>query len=184
MKPRLPKRSNLTFEQVNAVLSYDPETGHLTWKPRGRDMFWDDRSFKTWNTRFANKRAGSLKGTNGYENVGIFNSLYLSHRIAWLLHYGEWVEEIDHIDHDPLNNRIVNLREADRKTNMQNTSMSSANTSGFNGVHWHKWHGKWCAAISVNSKKVQLGLFTNFDDAVAAREEANKFYGYHPSHGI
>jgi len=181
VKQHLPRRSDVTVEQVRQILDYNPETGVLTWKNKPREMFTTDRQFKTWNTRFSGKEAGNANGANGYRNVGVLGVLYLAHRIIWMHYYGEWPNEVDHINHDRYDNRISNLQEAVRTTNMQNSSLSVNNTSGFNGVQFRR--GKWLAVIGVNNRRIQLGTFSNFNDAVAARIAANKDHKFHPNHG-
>ena len=55
------------------------------------------------------------------------------------------------------------------------TSMSSANTSGYTGVSKDK--NIWIAYIGYQKKRIYLGRFHRFEDAVAARKEAERIYG-------
>lgn len=84
---------------------------------------------------------------------------------------------IDHIKteykHD---NRKLNLRKVSRSQNKQNAKLSSNNTSGVTGVKWHSRDNIWEAYIKVNYKEIYLGRFQNFNDAVAARKEAEEMY--------
>lgn len=57
-----------------------------------------------------------------------------------------------------------------------NSGLSSNNTSGVTGVHWDKLNKKWKAQIGYNYKRIQLGSFDNFEDAVAARKQAEEKY--------
>ena len=85
---------------------------------------------------------------------------------------------VDHINHDPADNRKVNLRLATITQNMRNTKLPSNNTSGHRGVSLHKMTGKWNVSIGVNGKQVYVGLFSDINDAVAARKAAEeKYYG-------
>lgn len=86
--------------------------------------------------------------------------------------------DVDHINHDTTDNRKKNLRIATRSQNMMNRGLQDNNTSGVTGVYWNKGRKKWEVQIGVNSKTIFLGHFTNFDDAVKARKEAeNKYFG-------
>lgn len=77
-------------------------------------------------------------------------------------------EELDHINHDPLDNRRCNLRFCTRSQNVANTRKHSNNKSGFKGVSWHKSSMKWRAVINMNGKHTHIGSFVNIEDAVAA----------------
>ena len=86
-----------------------------------------------------------------------------AHRLAWALHTGGWPKgEIDHIDGDESNNRIVNLRDVSKSVNQQNKRLPRVDSkSGFIGVCWHKGGGKWSAQITVHGKSIYLGLFSD-----------------------
>ena len=82
----------------------------------------------------------------------------------------------DHIDRNPLNNRKHNLRVANASENMQNSSISTRNTSGVIGVSWDKNRNKWHVQISVNKNGIHIGRFANKEDAIVARLQAEKEY--------
>ncbi len=91
-----------------------------------------------------------------------------AHRIAWVLHYGEWPKgQIDHIDGNGLNNRLVNLRDVSHAENQRNQKLHSRNKSGYRGVSLDRKTGKWQAHIWANGKRLYLG---RFDTALAAGE--------------
>ena len=100
------------------------------------------------------------------------------------MYYGEWPrEDIDHINHNRLDNRIENLRCVNDSINLRNKSKSKANTSGQTGVY-RTAVGNWIARICVNHKQVNLGTFSDVAEAIAARKDAEKFYQFHPNHGL
>jgi len=131
----------------------------------------------------SNKRvAGSL--SEGYRRVSIQGKSTGAHRVAWFLHYGKWPDGfIDHINHDRSDNRIENLRLVSRSDNARNQKLNRHNTSGFNGVSYHKKRQEWRAAIQVNGKKKWVGSFKTKDEAIAARQKANVVYKFHENHG-
>jgi hypothetical protein len=105
--------------------------------------------------------------------------------IIWVhAHYGNWCWpplKIDHKDGNDINNRIDNLRIGTQGQNCMNTKSYSNNKSGHRGVFWYdygNYFAKWQANIRVNKKLIILGWFDNFEDAVAARLEAeDKYFG-------
>lgn len=82
--------------------------------------------------------------------------------------------EVDHLDQDKLNNRRSNLQACSHAENMKNRPDYRNNTSGRKGVSFYKKTGKWRAFINDHGHKV-LGYFSTFEEAVAAREEAEKY---------
>lgn len=79
--------------------------------------------------------------------------------------------QVDHINHNTLDNRKCNLRKC---TCRENSLNKRNNTSGYPGVRWHSQGKKWNARIVINGKEKSLGMFENFDDAVKARRKALK----------
>lgn len=179
-----------TYEYVSQRLSYDPETGVLTWKERPREMFATEGAFKTWNIRHVNKQAGSLVHNRGYVKIrlSVFGKplRLTAHRVAWLLHTGSWPElHLDHINGDKQDNRIENLRQVTPAENARNQRLCSGNTSGHLGVDYRKDcpNRPWCAKIKVDRKSIYLGSYATKEEAIAARKEAERKYGFHENHG-
>lgn len=116
--------------------------------------------------------AGDFAGCyrpDGYYVVRVDGRLYRGHHLVWLWYYGVLPEdEIDHIDGDPRNNRISNLRECNRSENICNTKHRKNNTSGYKGVTWSKAANKWIAQIWKNSKRHHLGCFEDPEKAFEA----------------
>ena len=167
-----PEERVITQEVLHKVFKYDPETGVLYNRI--------DRS----STAKKGEVAGSLVKTTGYWQLHFFGKVIAMHRIVWLYHHGKWPNyEIDHIDGNPLNNRIENLRDVVKRQNKLNSGKGVNNSSGCVGVSWNKKHEKWEAYIYSNYKKIKLGYFTDKQDAVKARKEANIKYGFHELHG-
>lgn len=174
----------LSYSQVSSLIKYDGETGYFLWIKRPIDSFSDKRCGNTWNTRFAGKRTFISVDDKGYFKGGILGATYSAQRVAWLLHYGEWPNgEIDHIDGDKKNNRIINLRDVPRKINSRNQKRRPNNKSGAGGVILRKDTKKWAAFMHVDGKKINLGCYSCFEEAVSARQEANKDHGFTERHG-
>ena len=73
-------------------------------------------------------------------------------------------------------NRKYNLRICTIQENGMNAGLQSNNTSGCTGVVWNKRVNKWMANIRYNGKRIHLGYFVDYDDAVKARKKAEERY--------
>lgn len=149
-------------EHVKSRLSYDPNSGELTWK-----------------TNRQKNRIGKKTGaiSQGYLNILVLGRLHRAHRLAWCIMTGAWPEhEIDHINLDRSDNRWDNLRPADKRQNAQNTRLRSNNTSGFKGVSWDRDRRKWRADIKLAKRRKHLGLFSEPTQAHAAYARAAGHY--------
>lgn len=172
---------------LRQLLRYEPETGRLFWRHRRRELFTNDRTFNMWNSRFAGTQAGS-KTDRGYIHCRLtldgVETGFFAHRIAYAMHYDAHpVGHIDHINGVISDNRITNLRDVPAATNWRNCKTPRNNKSGVNGVCLDKLSGKWRAYINAHGKAITLGRFINIEDAIAARAEADKKFGYHKNHG-
>ena len=86
--------------------------------------------------------------------------------------------EVDHIDHNTLNNTKKNLRSCAHTKNVQNKRIYKNNTRGFKGVHWNERSKKWVSRIQCNGKRIALGYFKNINDAARAYNAAAlKYHG-------
>jgi hypothetical protein len=171
-------------ELLRKLLRYEPETGKLFWLPRLRNNFSTQRSFSTWNARYANQEGFTASTGKGYKLGRLGKQNYFAHRVAWAIHWGEEPKElIDHINGVRSDNRIDNLRCVGVVENMRNMPLRRDNKSGCTGINWSAADNKWIAGIRVNRRTIYLGIFSSLDDAVAVRKAAEMKYGFHPNHG-
>lgn len=122
-----------------------------------------------WRLDKGRIKKGTIAGSpdsKGYIAVKFNQKLYRLHRLIWLWHGKELPEQLDHIDRNPKNNHIENLRPATPSQNQWNTSKAD------NGVSWHKASKKWRARIKINNKEIYLGVYANYDEAKQIRDEA------------
>jgi hypothetical protein len=87
-------------------------------------------------------------------------------------------EQVDHIDNNPINNNLTNLRWATQSENQINTSLSCKNTSGVKGIYWKKQYKKWAVQITCNKVKTHLGYYNTIEEATIVRQvKANELFG-------
>jgi hypothetical protein len=168
------------------ILNYDPETGILSWRKRPIEHFAANGPWKTWNIKYAGKRAGAIALRGKYINISLTMNgrryTPLAHRVAWAIMTGEWpAYEIDHSNGNGTDNRWDNLRQATRGQNCQNTHRRKDNVSGFKGVHWNSSRRKWTTRVRVSGKSIHIGFFAEAEDAYAAycalaKGEHGEFY--------
>ena len=155
----------LICSRLQEVLDYSPETGEFRWRV-------------ATNRRV---KIGALAGclnSKEYRKIRIDRQVHFAHRLALLYVTGKWpVTDVDHRNGITTDNRICNLREANRSQNNQN-SMYSSGSSKYRGVCWSKNDRKWKAQISVDGSNKYLGLFATEELAAEAYRQAQK--KYHP----
>lgn len=83
---------------------------------------------------------------------------------------------VDHINGDTLDNRRCNLRVCTPSQNMMNRKLNANNKFGFKGVHYQKCGGKYRARISVDGKRISLGMYSTPEEAGEAYNIASKKY--------
>lgn len=166
----IPEDSYKYGEYLSEFFYYDPESpSGIRWK-------------KIYN-KGSNIKIGDVAGSNdkGYWRVHALGSHYKSYKIVWALHNNFENQDgfhIDHIDGNPSNNKIENLRLVPREINARNKFMFKNNTSGVNGVSfqtvktkngnlvdryvvtWHRLDGKrQTKTFSVNKYGNELAEF-------------------------
>jgi hypothetical protein len=122
-----------------------------------------------WQISKGRVKKGTIAGSpdgKGYIAVKINQKAYGLHRLIWLWHGLELSQQLDHIDRNPRNNRIENLRLATPSMNQWNTSKADG------GVSFHKAAKKYRARIKIHNKEIYLGVYKTYDEAKKVRDEA------------
>lgn len=152
------------IDLLRTMFDYNPETG----------------SFMRLVSCGSQKAGSRIKfHRNQYKIIAICGENYYAHRLAWLLGHGHdpGDNEIDHINCNKSDNRLVNLRLSTHAENLRNKGISSRNTSGYKGVFWRSDRCKWRACISVDGKRISLGSFDTLEEGHAVYvEAAEKFH--------
>jgi len=152
----------LTREYLHELFEY--KDGELFWVKNG-------------------KKAGTLDTQNNRYQVQINRKFYKLHRIIFMMFHGYMPKEIDHIDGNPSNNKVNNLRQATSSQNNYNQKMPKTNTSGIKGVSWDKNRNKWNVQVISEKKVVFQKKFDNIELAeFVAIEARNKYHGKFARH--
>lgn len=142
---------------------------------RDGKLFWKINTNKSKN--LIGKEAGCNKG-HMYGTVMLDKKSHCVHRVIYCMHTGEWPQVVDHINNDPKDHRIENLRAANHSTNNMNKPAQANNKSGCKNVCWSSVHKKWVVQIQVAGKRVFSKMFKDFEFAeLVAIEARNKYHG-------
>lgn len=118
------------------------------------------------------------KNSHGYITSYIPNSFNQNqirlHRLV--MNVSDSKTMIDHIYHKKYDNRKSQLRIVNNEQNAYNSKIYTNNSSGYKGVYWHKKHNCWMSSIQYHGKQIYLGLYSNIDDAIQARQNAEDKY--------
>jgi hypothetical protein len=157
---------------LSSKFTYQPETGLVFSKRSG-------------------KRAGYAQRSSGRKKrvgVTIDGGKYVLSRIIWMIYHGQDPGEltVDHIDQNPLNNRIDNLRLLTNHEQQKNRPRQH-NCKYYPGVELDSREGKkpWRARIgsSKMGNRKELGNYDTIFDAACARISAQNAAGYDDNHG-
>ena len=120
-----------------------------------------------------------------YRYVRIDNKSYRLHRLVWIYVHGTIPNsmDIDHINGNGLDNRLDNLRLVSRQENAKNRKATNNIKHGTFGISYYKPLSKWRAMIKNNGILEHIGYFDTKEDAIIARKNKEKEYGFHPNHG-
>ena len=131
------------------------------------------------------KKINSVAGTINKKCVviGLFNKNYMAHRLIFMYHFGFMPKIVDHIDGNPFNNKIENLREVSNKQNAQNSKLSKSNTLGYKNVSYKKDIKKYRVRIVINGKETNFGSYDDIELAdLVAHEARDKYFGKYARH--
>ena len=124
-----------------------------------------------------NKPAGG-KRKDGYFRSYVDGKIYYNHRLIFMICHGYMPEYIDHIDGNPSNNNIQNLRVATLQKNNFNRKKNTNNLSGCKNVFWSTKAKKWRVQIRFAGKQKSFGYFESLELAeLVAKEAREKYHG-------
>jgi hypothetical protein len=151
----------ISAEEARRLFSYNPDSGEVV------------RAVTTATRAKAGDVVGSFD-LYGYKTVRVAKRSYKLHRLIWLLVYGRWpAGDVDHINGIRDDNRLCNLRDVTRQTNLQNQRTANGRT-GLLGAYFDRRKGTFYARISMKNKAIHLGTFNTPEEAHAAYINAKR----------
>lgn len=133
--------------------------------------------FSSWYgpKKLIGQKVGRIR-KDGRMDTTIRDKPYLIHRLIWIWHNGyiPFGYEVDHIDKNPLNNKIENLRLSSKRENLMNNKRCK---TSFPGVYFINGKKPWAAKIYYNGSLINIGSFFTLEEAVEARRKAKRDFG-------
>lgn len=131
---------------------------------RDGQIYWLDVGQRTKHKDLVNPIGYRSKCT--YKSFKFEDCSYYIHRVIYAMHNnGECPDILDHINGDKHDNRIENLRPADRQGNRYNSKSNQ-------GVYFNKRKNKWQATATLQidyvQKRTSLGYYEKHEDALLA----------------
>ncbi len=167
----LTARSEHYARHWKECFDFNELSGLLVWKFRPSHHFASDANERGWNKRYAgtvagNQATGKDRKTPSAVNVSVDGKLIKAHRIIWTICNGPIPDgvEIDHIDGNPWNNKLSNLRLASRDNNCHNTRTRKDNRLGIKCVRQTR-SGMFASYIKANGKTIAIGTFSTAEEA-------------------
>lgn len=148
----------IEIETLRSLVDYH-SSGSLIWKARESPC----TESKRFNTRYAGKHVRGEIDRYGYRVVQIDKVRVKYHRAVFAFHHGYWPETVDHVNRNPLDNRIENLRAATRAQQQWNVLRTKKAKSGYVGVEQKGC--RWRAVTKINGRKIYLGSFATPEEA-------------------
>jgi len=170
--------SRKKIEQINLSLTINGTTYVDISTPKFRNaiMVCDHDDFNDWaNDDRCGKILAVQSTTSSYPYAYmVFNKdkRKFFHRYV-MKHLVLDKDQVDHINHNGLDNRKANLRDGGNGVNSWNRRIGSTNKSGYKGVSFKTANNKWCAQITLDKRVKHLGLFHTAKDASDRYELAN-----------
>ena len=144
--------SEITQEQVRAQFRY--ESGNLYFR----------------SDKYKQRKTGTID-RKGYTRISFKGRLRRLHQLVYIYHHGAIPQgmQIDHIDGDPGNNKIENLRMVTYQENCWNKKATK-------GYFLCKKTKMYRVQIAVSNKKIEIGRFKTIEEAEKAYLKAKEKY--------
>lgn len=162
------KQDVITAQELQQIVEYFPESGIFLWKITKGNYVKTGKEFGSWDLY-------------GYKTVRINKKSYKLHRLAWLYVYGKMpANDIDHINGIRHDNRISNLRDVTRQTNLENQTILKRKKKHTTliGAYFDVRKNTYYSRISIKNKNIHLGTFKTEQQAHDAYVAAKRKFHF------
>lgn len=152
----------VSLQALQARFLYDPGTGLFVWR-------------RSIAKGICGANAGTVCLKHGHRHLRVAGVRLKAHRVAWFMFYGTPpVGVVDHINGNPDDNRIENLRCVTQRVNSENIKgpKKSNKSTGVLGVYAHG--SRFTSKIMVDRKSIHLGVFDSIEEAQEAYLNAKR----------
>lgn len=143
---------------------------------QGKVTLVDDEDYKHLNQWkwYAHKGTKTFYVVR-YTNINGKQEIIYMHRIIMNTLNNQ---EVDHKDHNGLNNQKYNLRNCTKTQNQANKKKRINCSSKYKGVCWHNFAQKWQSLIKINYTQKHLGYYASeLEAALAYNKVAKELFG-------
>ena len=144
----------ISRDRLLQLVDVQPDLGLIKWKKKRQGVC-------------VGTEAGS-RTADGRHQIWLDRRNYLRYRIIWFYVHDVWPKTIDHINRNPGDDRISNLREATTAQNMWNTGPTKCSSTGIKGVYRLKEKGLYLVQAKRFQRTIALGSFRDLEQAKAA----------------
>ena len=147
----------MSIDELRQVFKYDPIAGKIYWAVPAHNKLPGDEAGYTV------KDCGRMTGRVSIRYLGV---AYARSRLMFALVHGHWpTGVIDHIDRDPNNDAISNLRDVSNRENLQNR-----NRSPNHGIYWNTDKSCYCIELRLAGKRITRTGFASIEAAKPVRD--------------
>ena len=182
LRPYQEQAADFLYERDRAmILAPEWAIAPNVWEYRDRALYWLIKCGRGVTVRHIGDKVVVKGDPLGYQYVTWRRKHYAIHRIVFLLANGWLPDCVDHIDGNPANNTIENLRAASRLQNQHNRRANAKSKTGIKNVTPHQ--GKWAVRFSIKGKTKHIGCYGDIELAeLVAQEARNLFHGKFARH--
>lgn len=144
------------------------------WEYRDGNLYWRIKCGRGIAVKRPGDKVATAPDSLKYCYVTWKRKHYAVHRVVFLLVHGWLPDCIDHIDGNPSNNAVGNLRPVTRLQNQYNRRINTKTKTGIKNVTPHQ--GKWQVRFSFKGKTRHFGCFEDIDLAELVAQEVRSLY--------